>query len=155
MVNKHLIITMENTGFDNQQKVNTRPPSLTALCILTFISSGMSALSALFTPAMSDVFVEVIKMYPDIDDATKEGAIRVIQAGAAYHMITFVLYVASLTGAAMMWNLKKNGFHVYALSNLLILLVPAFMLGMAAGWGNILLTGGFIALYGTHLQEMR
>ena len=78
-----------------------------------------------------------------------------LQAGTLYYTITFVLSLASLLGAIMMWNLNKMGFHIYALSNLLLLLVPAFMLSMPAGWGNIFLTGGFIALYGMHLREMK
>lgn len=132
-----------------------RPTFLTVLCILTFISAGTGMLSSLLTPPFSDVLVEMVRIYPGLDESIKADAIKVYQAGWNFHFTTFILSSCSLIGAIMMWNLKKNGFHFYALSNLGLLFVPILLLEMSTSWGSILLTSGFIGMYAVHLKEMK
>jgi hypothetical protein len=146
---------MEDTQTNNETDTTKRPTFLTILCILTFISAGMGSLSALFTPPFSDIMVEFIKMNPGFDDAMKADLILVLQAGWTYYFLTFILSVCSLTGAILMWNMKKMGFHFYALSNLGLLFVPMLILSMPTNWGSILFTSCFIAMYGLHLKEMK
>ncbi len=146
---------MENIENNNETRTSKRPTFLTVLCILTFISAGMGSMSALFTPPFSDIMVEFVKMNPGFDETMKPELIRLLQAGWSYYLITFVLSICSLTGAVLMWNLKKIGFHFYALSNLGLLFVPMFILGMATSWGSILFTSSFIAMYAIHLKELK
>ena len=143
---------MENI---NETATPKRPTFLTVLCILTFISAGTGILSSLLTPPFSDVLVEMVKIYPGLDENIKADAIKVYEAGWSYHLTTFVLSACSLLGAIMMWKLKKTGFHFYALSNLALLFVPMLILEMPTAWGSILFTSGFIGMYAVHLKDMK
>jgi hypothetical protein len=146
---------MENIENNTETGTPKRPTFLTVLCILTFISAGMGSMSALFTPPFSDIMVEFVKMNPAFDETMKPELIILLQAGWSYYLMIFVLSICSLTGAILMWNLKKLGFHFYALSNLGLLFVPMFMLGTAISWGSILFTASFIGMYAIHLKEMK
>lgn len=146
---------MEEIQNNNELSTPKRPTFLTILCILTFISAGSGVLSSLLTPPFSDVLVQFVTVYPGLDETLKADAIKVYQAGWTYHLTTFVLSLCSLIGAIMMWNLKKTGFHFYALSNLGLLFVPMLLLDMPTGWGSILFTSGFIGMYAVHLKEMK
>ncbi len=146
---------MENIENNNETATPKRPTFLTVLCILTFISAGMGSMSALFTVPFSDIMVEFVKINPSFDEPMKVELIRVLQAGWSYYLMTFALSLGSLAGAILMWNLKKLGFHFYALSNLGLLFVPMLMLGMPTSWGSILFTSSFIAMYAIHLKEMK
>lgn len=132
-----------------------RPVFLTVLCILTFISGGIEFIAALFTPVFAEQIIELIKSTPNYDEATMEEAITVLNAGWTYYLIRAVLALGSLFGAILMWKLKKTGFHIYALSNLIALFVPILMFSIAIGWSGILVTACFIALYALHIKYMK
>lgn len=146
---------MEEIEKNNETTALQRPTFLTVLCILTFISSGIGSLSALFTPPFSEVMVDFVTINPGFDETMKADLIKVLQAGWGYYLITFILAMGSLTGAILMWNLKKIGFHFYALSNLGLLFVPVVLLGMATSWGSILFVSCFIAMYAIHLKDLK
>ncbi len=145
---------MEITENSNESKTGQRPTVLTIVCILTFISAGLTCLSSLVTPPYSEVMVEMIQTFPGIDEEMKPDLITLYRAGWGYYLPTFLLSVGSLIGAILMWNLKKIGFHFYALSNLGLLFIPMLVLGVAISLGNVLFTAIFITLYAVHLKEM-
>jgi hypothetical protein len=147
---------MEDVRMINENEPQKRPPFLTALCILTFIASGLGSISALVTPLFSDLVIEFLKSgQPKYDEATMNEAIIQLKAGWGYYSIIFILSVCSLTGAILMWQLKKIGFHFYALSNLLSLFVPFLMLHLEMSLPSIMLTGSFVALYALNLKFMK
>ena len=146
---------MEEIEKGGQFTVPERPNFLTALCILTFISAGMGSMSALMTPPFSDLLVEFVNINPTFDESVKAEVVAVLTAGWGYHFPIFVLSACSFAGAILMWNLKKVGFHFYALSNLLLLFVPMLILGTVVPFGNILFTASFIGLYAIHLKIMK
>ncbi|MGZ4158685.1 MAG: hypothetical protein ACXVED_16540, partial [Bacteroidia bacterium] len=133
----------------------TRPLRLTVLCIMTFIFSGLGAISSLLTPFLSDVMVSFIKSSPNYVEADYAENLKVIQAGWAYHLPTFIFAIGSLTGAILMWKLKKAGFHFYAFSNLALLFIPTLVLHLTIGWSAIFVTIGFIGMYGLNLRSMK
>jgi len=71
----------------------------------------------------------------------------------------FLLYAASLTGAILMFQLKKSGFYLYTTAQILLLFVaPAFIgfnlfvnIGILFSSFFALL---FIALYAINLKKM-
>ena len=140
----------------NENEPLKRPPFLTALCILTFIASGMECISSLVTPLFSDLVIDFLKSgQPKYDEAAMNEAIIQLKAGWGYYSIKFILSAGSLTGAILMWQLKKIGFHFYALSNLLSLFVPFLILHLEIGLPSIMLTASFIALYALNLKFMK
>lgn len=65
-----------------------------------------------------------------------------------YFLCCALLYALSLTGVIMMWNLRKNGFHLYTLAQLLVLLVTVLFLGKESmPIGNVMFTLLFVTYY--------
>ena len=99
--------------------------------------------------------IDFLKSTPGYDETVMNEAITILQAGWGFYLISFTLGLGSLTGAILMWKLKKIGFHFYALSNIGLLFVPMLMFGMAISWAGIFLTASFILLYATNLKFMK
>jgi hypothetical protein len=143
---------IENSNTDTSTQ---RPVFLTILCVLTFISAGMGALSAITTPLFSDVMVGMVNSSPIFEEKMRPEIIMVLQAGWGYYLATFIFAVGSLIGAIMMWNMRKMGFHFYALSNLGLLFVPTLFLQIQVGMESILMTLAFMGFYGVYLKLMK
>ena len=148
---------MDDFDIENveEDKIINRPKFLSFLCILTFIFAGLGCLSCIVTPLTADMVKEFMLTTPNYDEEVMAETLRVIEAGWGYYMLTLLLTIGSLLGAIMMWKLKKNGFHLYAISNLLLLFVPTLILGIAISWFAIFFSVGFIGMYGTHVKFMR
>lgn len=144
-----------NTEIMPGNEAPKRPVFLTVLCILTFISAGIEFIAALFTPLFAEQVIEFIKNAPNYDETVMEEAIIVLRAGWGYYLIRAALALGALSGAILMWKLRKKGFHIYALSNLIALFVPMLMFSIAIGWSGIIVTACFIALYALHLKHMK
>lgn len=140
---------------ENNNEVQVRPQFLTVLCILTFISAGFGSIGSITTPLFSDMLVAFLQSNPNVDEEAMEMAMKTIEAGWGYYIFLFVLSLGSLTGAILMWKLKKIGFHVYSLSNLAQLFVPTLVLGVSISWGGIFLTVAFISLYALNFKHLK
>lgn len=146
---------MEEIKLSTENEIPKRPTLLTVLCILTFVFSGLGGLWDLITLFFSDKIIELLKSTPNYDEAVMGQAITLLQAGWAFYLISFTLTLCSIVGAALMWQLKKIGFHFYALSNLGLLFVPMLMLNITISWEGILLTSSFIALYAFNFKFLK
>ena len=131
-----------------------RPSSLTLLCILTFIGSGMALFSNLvfslffnlketaFTQlSNNEMFAQSLEMLKDIP--------------REYFIVNFILSIASFFGAFKMWKLKKIGFHFYTASQLLILISSMYYIGINVSSSATFLTIAFILLYAMNLRFLR
>ena len=131
-----------------------RLPSLTFLCILTFIGSGVSALSSLFVVMAYDIMPMAVEQSPI--PGAEEMMELVIAAGRSFFVYMGLLYGLSLLGAIFMWKLNKKGFHLYTIAQLLMIIVPLLMVtGYKTPFTTILLTASFILAYGVNLRFMR
>ncbi len=154
---------MENSENNNRVTTVERPGFLTFLCILTFISSGMGSISAFFMgisqdqlkQSFNEIMAILIKINPKVDETMKTELMNMFQAGWTYFLPTLLFSAGSVAGAVLMWNMKKTGFHVYALSNLGLLFVPILALGVQVNLANIIPTLCFIGMYGVYLKDMK
>ncbi len=126
---------------------------LTILCILTFIGSGLNAFSSLFIAGFFDTFVVVAEEIlerlnlPEMD--------MLLNATPEFFFITGLLYIVSITGAVMMWRLRKVGFHVYTVAQILLLIAPMYFLKLPSpSIIELLFSGLFIILYSSQLKQM-
>ncbi len=130
-----------------------RPTMLTVLCILTFIGSGMNLFSSLVIAAFYDIFVEVAQEF-----ATKfsiPGIELLLETKPLFFLVTAIFYAGSLAGAILMLNLKKIGFHVYTISQILLVIAPMYFMHLASpGLPELLFSGLFVLLYSTNLKFM-
>lgn len=136
-------------------EVKKRPQLLTILCVLTFISTALGLFTSILTPMISDYLVEFITSMPGYEqNLTQEGLI-ILKAGWGYYLISFVLIAVSLFGAINMWKLKRIGFHLYTIANILLFCLPSVYLGLDFNLIGIVLPGLFIGLYAIHLKLMK
>ncbi|MES2590537.1 MAG: hypothetical protein V4608_01545 [Bacteroidota bacterium] len=145
---------MENVEILNENETPKRPVFLTVLCILTFISSGIGSVTALLTPLFSETIIEFLQNSPNYDEAEMAETVAALQAGFGFYLMVSILAVCSLVGAILMWKLKKIGFHIYAISNLVALFIPMLMLSTPISWPGIVITAIFISMYAVHLKLM-
>jgi hypothetical protein len=128
-----------------------RPGGLTALCILTFIWSGLWTLLALIGIFASGAFIGYFENMLPGGGAMATGIFIAVFA------ILFILFGLSLFGAIKMFTLKKSGFVIYAISNGLMLLLQIFSLVSAFNLGGLiylLISILFIVLYAQNLKVM-
>jgi hypothetical protein len=125
-----------------------RPSLLTLLCVLSFIGSGLATVSNFFVYFNYAMIVEMIEQENIAAMGFDLGFFGRIDR--SYFLISALLQVISFNGVRLMWNLRKAGFHLYAVSQLLILIVstiyiykPADMFPMF----DLLLATIFILLY--------
>ncbi|MUP37460.1 hypothetical protein [Labilibaculum euxinus] len=149
-----------------------RPGLLTALCILTFIGSGfgvlknilgmiMSPLQNLLDPeffenALDNVHDEYARKF--VEQAVAMGQ-KALQHIFEISLTQFILYAASLTGAILMFQLKKTGFYIYSAAQVLLLFVAPVFIGFNLFVNIGILFGSiftilFIALYAINLNKM-
>lgn len=155
----------------------TRPTFLTVLCILTFIGSGLNFLSSLMSIATSKVtsstgFMSMI--YESMNQSMEEipesmvnmmetvmtTVTKVMEHGATIGITNTILYAASVLGAVLMFNLKKNGFYLYSAAQILLLFVLPVVVGfnivtMMGLVFSLIFTAAFIIMYGVNVKYMK
>ena len=126
----------------------SRPPLLSALCILTFAGSSIGFtgyfLAAVYFEEVSQ-FIIAYSSWHSTDGLTPY-----------YFTILMALFALSLTGAIRMWKLHRDGFFIYSLSQLVILILPVIWLNWnALSATNTIFTVVFITGYGLNLRIMK
>lgn len=117
--------------------------------VLSMIGSGMNLLSYLMTgllmPTMQSYIASGQITFPDQFTVAVE---QMLRTPRPYFFSMALLNALSLVGAIRMWKLYRNGFHFYALSQLLMLLVTGLFLGRQyVMLGDIMMTLLFITIY--------
>jgi hypothetical protein len=146
---------MEEMINENQLESPKRPMFLTVLCVLTFIYTILLIIFSVLIPPMADVIVDSFNASPNYNEEQSVDLIKVIQAGWGYYGVSILIALCSATGAFLMWRQKKMGLLVYALSNLGLLFVPTLFLGIPVNLLGILITAGFIGMYGLNFKSMK
>lgn len=130
-----------------------RPQILNILCILTFVGSGMNLVSGLVIGLNFDLFQIVVAELAEKIDLP--GMDLILSAPRLYFFLSAILYAGSITGAIYMFKTKKTGFHVYTISQILLLIAPMYFFKLPGpSILDLILTGVFIVLYSTQLKNM-
>jgi hypothetical protein len=132
---------------------NKRPTLITVLCILTFIGSGLNAFSNLmvfiFFDASMKFAAEMVKMFklPGMD--------LFLDAKPVYFAVTALINALAVAGAIRMWQMRKHGFHIYTVAQILVILAPMYFFRLPGpDFFSILLSGSFVMLYGSAFKKM-
>ncbi len=130
-----------------------RPGLLTVICILTFVGSGMNVISSLviffFFDAFKIVAASLVKSFniPEME--------MLIEGPSIFFAASALIYAGAITGALLMWQLRKLGFHIYTVSQILLVIAPMYFFKLPGpGVMDILLAGVFILLYSMNLKSM-
>nr|NQU92618.1 hypothetical protein [Bacteroidota bacterium] len=138
---------MNNNEQNSKQRQRLqRPQLLIVLCILSFIGSGISGIT-FFTIYSS--YEEIIPMLIQIGE-NFPGMGMFSTAGKNFYLTGSVLYLFSFVGINLIWRMKKVGFHFYAGSQIMLLILPfVYIQGYPIPIVDGLITALFIGLYTT------
>jgi len=145
---------------NQNQNINKRPQLLSVVAILSFIGSGLSFFSYLMMSLFYHYFLDI--MNTNVGEVYKQMGIdpdMIIDffknAGRPFFMLSTLAYAGSLYGVYKMWNLQKVGLHYYAISQLIILLLPlVFVSTQLSVVPGLLLTITFVLLYNRSFKLM-
>jgi hypothetical protein len=130
-----------------------RPTLLTVLCILTFIGSGMNLFSSFVIAGFYEVFVEIAHEFAE--KFKLPGIDLLMEAQPIFFLVSGIFYAGSLAGAVLMMRLKKAGFHVYTIFQIMLVIAPMYFMHLPSpGFPEMLFSGLFILLYSMNLKFM-
>lgn len=154
-----------------------RPTFLTVLCVLTFIGSGFALLSGIYNYAMAPMAAEMTEealqkaedqlAYQEMNEGTAtmleetfSASLEMVEHASTLALISILGALLSLTGAFLMFRLKRNGYYLYTLAQLLLILAPMALVGFNFVTGaSAIITGVFallfIVLYGVNLKHLK
>ena len=148
------------TTIDNNDNPDntTRPELLKILCILTFIGGGLSLIANL----TMFLTIDIVRGYfekgvfdflgEDMDISALEILVGV---NSMYFMFQAILLALVVYGAYLMWNLKKVGFHLYTIAQIVLLILPQiFLPDLPFPTFELIITLIFVTLYAKNLQYL-
>ena len=128
--------------------IKRRPDLLSALCILTFIGSGIAFLGYFAAALFFEQTKELIVRY------SSRHSVEIISP--LFFTVLMAFYALSLTGAIRMWKLHRDGLYLYVPAQLIILFFPSVYIGWEAfSTANAIFTTLFIAGYSIHLKYLK
>lgn len=149
---------------------NERPVFLKVLCILTFIGAGLGIIFGLwgvFTVQASIASLEASEsmmrgLGGDFGTAMNAQIAALKQWGVIAQVLSLVGAILCLLGALQMWKLKKVGFYIYVVGQILPLVATFGLMG-GVGMGlfaSFAILGAifpiaFIVMYALNLKHLR
>lgn len=137
-------------------KPGQRPQLLTFLCVLSFVGSGLGAVSNLFVYFNHSVILEML------DEETFKTIGYNFDLFAKidrnYFILTGLLQIISFNGVRFMWKMRRAGFHLYAIAQLMMLIVSTIYIYKPANsfpMLDLLLTTVFILLFLRFRDQMQ
>lgn len=139
----------------DQQRYKLNLKTLRVLLIISFIYTGMWALFHFFWGLTGSedrtAMMEVYQAMAEKNEKYSAFAIMFEQLFAVpqwYYLFCGLLDAISFAGLLLMWRLRKNGFHCYALAKLLLMIMPLLFLDRSyVGLGDMMMAIMFIACY--------
>ena len=150
----------ENQQFnDFENPEPQRPTGLTIACVLSFINAGWQFIGNIFSFLAYNVmqglgqdedYLEMMeKFVPDIDAFEAQMQAQFAVSRISY-LLTALLFIGSFVGVLYMWRMQKKGFHIYSISQILVLIVTVTFVTSVTGasiWGSVILTAAWILIY--------
>ena len=130
------------------------------LCILLVMSiiygvmMFLSSISLAIAMPMLDQFYsshpEILESFHATTAWERMAAVpRLFYAGMAFFGLL------SVVGCILMWNLRRSGYHCYAIAQLMMLVLPLLFLGKGyLGIGDVMLTALFLFVYYLQLKRL-
>ena len=134
----------------------TRLRNLHIILVLSIIGSGFSFINPFITglmlPTMKQLYYSGALPIPTEMTFYTE---QVLETPRSFFFCNSLLYAMSLLGVVLMWHLRKGGFHLYTLAQLMVLLIAVLFLGREAlSLGNVMFTILFVVYYYTSLRNL-
>lgn len=125
-----------------------RPDLLSALCILSFVGSGLAFIGYFLASLFFEKTSELIIKYSNWH--------TVEAISPLYFTVIMALSAGSLIGAIRIWKLHKDGFYLYIFAQLAIMFLPVIWINWAAFSNtNVIFTGIFFIGYGINFKHLK
>ena len=136
--------------------MNNSPTTLRILLVLSIIYGSMLFLSgtmmALTLPSLDAIYRANQSLLPSEMFTMWQRAAavpRLLYAALA------LLGLCSVGGCLLMWKFRRSGYHLYAIAQLLMLVLPLLFLGKDyLGLGDLMFTALFLLLYYRQLKKL-
>ena len=137
-----------------------RPTGLTVLCILTFIGSGIMLLCYFIFFALYDTLPDTMLMMAEMvgepmGKTYENLANTFLNSPQSSFLLMMLPALFAITGAAIMLNMRKLGFHLYVVGQVLELGFPVLLLKSEFGIGGLFISLLFVGLYAIFFKKMR
>lgn len=148
------------------------PAFLKVLCILTFVGAGMGILGSIYNIFMNDFTIRTLEAQANspfggfVDYSAYIETLK--KWGLIAGMLNLLASALCLTGALMMWKLRKTGFFIYLAGQIIPFIVLYGLLGGAPAMGGMfsgLAAAGqvlgfifpvaFIVMYAANLKHLK
>ena len=136
-----------------------RPDGLTVWCVFSFINAGFQFISNIFwflayktmqALGQDEDYLELMEKFSQNNGQIESAMQSQLAVSRVSYLLTALLYIASFYGVLQMWKLKKQGFHIYAIAQILLLIVTAVFVTSVTGAsivGPVVLTAIWIGIY--------
>jgi hypothetical protein len=163
---------MEQTTTGTGNAAPARPGFLKVLCILSFIGTGIGLISGLWgwwsnhqLAEGGGALMNAMNSLPQGGEQANDAMNQMANAfgidfakQATSNLIVGLLNIIVFAGAMMMWNLKKSGFYIYTLGQIVQIIVPFVvvggLLGGISGMVMSIFSIAFIIMYAVNLKHM-
>lgn len=157
---------------ETRQPAKERPVFLTVLCILSFTGNGLVIMGSAFALIWWKFFLPFLQLAMEQDGIHLDNPAIASLWGTRFfeifdylplvYIVTFAAAIFNLYGVVLMWKLKRSGFYIYAVTELLPHLVTIVVFTMVLGgigFGlslmNFIIPVAFVIMYGANLKYMR
>lgn len=149
-----------------------RPVGMTILLVLSLINALFQIFSSIFTylfmPFMKEMMEngqleEQLQLFmPNMEEAMRQTVLDNLatQIGVQpiYYLLLAVLFIGSLVGVLKMFKLQRIGFHIYSISQMLILITQVAYIyskeSQSPFFNEFLMTLMFILLYHLYFKRI-
>ena len=156
---------MEYNNIDYQENnfeesVDKRPTGLTVLCILTFIGSGFITLVYFCSFALYDMLPGQMLMLAEtmgepLSETYENAANTFASTPKTSFLLMVVPYLLAIVSAGIMLNMRKLGFHLYIVGQILAVGLPMLLLKNNFSVFGLFLSLLFVALYAIFFKKMK
>jgi len=78
-----------------------------------------------------------------------------VSINSTYFILQALVFSLAIYGTYTMWNLKKLGFHIYVIAQIILLILPqVFLPGLPFPTFELIISTIFVLLYAKNLQFM-
>ncbi len=139
---------------EEQKPPQKRGWNLSLMLTASFINAAFYAFSLLSIFLFINDFKAQSYVLPDDLAFLQDSVDMLLSLDRTLFLFWGLLYVLSFSGAALMWKMKKIGFHLYTCAQLGILAFGFIFIGRnSIALGDIMLTALFIVYYAMHLKR--
>lgn len=145
-----------------------KPVFVTVLCILTFVGVGLTISTTLFSVFTMSFLEQGMNTMSDALSDSEAGLdfANSFRWTKFYYVLSIIGALLCLVGALFMWKLKRFGFYIYILGQLLpifgsFMTMSSMYKGTFVGFGMVSTVLGmlfpiaFIIMYGLNLKHMK